>query len=92
VLKESVEVSRESLGKRLTVFTKNQCLTLTVSASKKKAAPAFAWAKKSAARVAIHLKMENPAPDLSTKSAITCCRKRPTITVGLRKVDVSTYN
>lgn len=69
-------------GMSLTVLTKNQCFAV-VSASKKKPEPASALARKSAARVATHLKMSKPAVDLSTKSAIACCMKRPTMTVGL---------
>lgn len=88
------------------VFTKNQCLVFTVSASKKNVAPTRPCARKSLASVAIHckspryvsqsvclsitheasicvtLKIEKPAPVFSTKSAIACWRKRPTITVG----------
>ena len=65
-----------------TVLTKNQPL-LIVSWSKKKSAPARACLRKSPARVAIHLNMENPAAVLRTNKAIACWRKRPTITVGL---------
>lgn len=65
-----------------TVFTKNQCFAM-VSASKKNSAPTLACDKKSFARLAIYLKSENPAPDLSTKRAIACWMMRPTITVGL---------
>lgn len=67
----------------LTVFTKNQCLVMT-SASKKNAAPSRAWARKSEARIAIHLKIAKPAPDFKTNMAIACCVKRPTMTVGLK--------
>ena len=34
--------------------------------------------------MATHLKIENPAPVLSTNNAILCCRVSPTITVGLQ--------
>lgn len=65
-----------------TVLTKNQCFA-TVSASKKNVAPADDWSKKSDARVAIHLKIEKPAPDLRTKRATACWMNNPTMTVGL---------
>ena len=65
------------------MLTKNQC-SLTTSVLKKNAAPWRAWARKSEARNAIHLKIEKPAPDLRTNMAIACCRKSPTKTVGLR--------
>ena len=74
-------------GKWNTVLTKNQCL-LMVSASKKKTAPASAWFKKSLARVAIHLNIENPAPVFKTNNATTCCKKSPTMTVGLMERQV----
>ena len=67
---------------RPTVLTKNQFFA-TVSASKKNVAPALACARKSDAAMASHLKMENPAPDLSTNIAIACWMNKPTITVGL---------
>lgn len=65
-----------------TVFTKNHFFAM-VSASKKNSAPTLASDKKSSARLAIYLKSENPAPDLSTKRATACWMIRPTITVGL---------
>ena len=65
-----------------TVLMKNQC-NLMVFWSKKKTAPASDSLRISAARVAIQLNMENPARVLKTNKAIACCRKRPTITVGL---------
>ena len=71
-------------GKWDTVLTKNQCF-LMVSVSKKKVAPASAWFKKSLARVAIHLNIENPAPVFKTNNATTCCKKSPTMTVGLMR-------
>ena len=60
-------------------------LFATVSWSKKNAAPARAWERKSDARYAIHLKIEKPAPDLRTNMAIACCRMRPTMTVALAR-------
>jgi hypothetical protein len=71
----------------LAVFTKNQCFA-TVSASKKNVAPAADWFKKSEARVAIQLKIEKPAPVLSTKRATACCKNNPTITVGLQTSEI----
>lgn len=65
-----------------TVLTKNQCFPI-VSASKKNWAPTRAWLRKSPARVAIHLNIENPAPVFNTNKAMTCWRNSPTITVGL---------
>ena len=64
------------------MLTKNQCL-LIVSWSKKKTAPVRAWSRKVAARDEIQLNIEKPASVLRTNKAIACCRKRPTITVGL---------
>ena len=50
---------------------------------KKMTAPASDSLRISAARVAIQLNMENPVRVLKTNKAIACCRKRPTMTVGL---------
>lgn len=82
--------SFHSIARVLTVPMKNQPLAY-VSASKKNVAPAFDWPRKSAARVAIHLKMENPAPDLSTNKAMACCKTSPTMTVGLWESAVSQH-
>ena len=52
-------------------LTKNQCL-LMVSLSKKNSAPARAQLKRSLAAIAIHLKIEYPAPVFKTNKAMTC--------------------
>lgn len=64
----------------LTTPTKNHWVE---ASSKKKTAPAWAWPKKSAASLAIQLKIENPAPVFKTNNAITCCKNKPTMMVGL---------
>ena len=65
-----------------TMLIKNQCL-LMVSWSKKKTAPVRASLRKFAARAEIQWNIEKPGFALRIKRAIACCRKRPTITVGL---------
>jgi hypothetical protein len=48
--------------------------------------------RKSPARVAIHLNIENPAPVFNTNRAITCWRNSPTMTVGLGKNQWGLHN